>query len=191
MNIKNIYPVLDKKKLRRSRHLAICKLVFLLASAVSVLVNLLTGGKAWSAVVLMSLYMIWSLILAPDLIEYNRISQAAKAVVCICLLLILTDLCLSPGWAGFVVPIVCAAGLLISGVLFLSDIDRQKQNMQPLLQLVSASIAGASAGLLFLKGVNRIPLLILLFLALLLFAVFVFILKGYFLRELQCRWHMK
>ena len=100
----------------------------LAAAIASVLVNWATGGKAWSLIVLMSLYMVWTLVLSPDLVEYNRISQFIKLITCTCILLTLIDVFLISGWAVIVVPIVGFGGLIVAGILFLTDLERQKQN---------------------------------------------------------------
>jgi hypothetical protein len=76
---------------------------------------------------LWALWSVWSLAVSRDLVEYNRVSQTVKLLVHTCVLLVLIDLCLSSGWAGFVVPIVSFATLFMVGVLFFSDLSRQKR----------------------------------------------------------------
>ncbi len=44
-------------------------------------------GEGMELIVLMCLYMIHTLILSPDLVEYDRISQFIKFIVCLCTLL--------------------------------------------------------------------------------------------------------
>ena len=107
MKLKITYPQPERRRLRRRRLLEILRWPFLFAALVCPALNLVTGGSAWSIVVLISLYTVWTLVLSPDLVEYNRISQFIKLIVCCCALLISVDLFLAPGWAVEVVPIVC------------------------------------------------------------------------------------
>ncbi len=190
MEIKIVYPELGKKKLRGTRYLFVCGTAFAAAAVVSVLVNLAVGGKAWSVIVSAALLLIWKLALARDLVEYNRVSQSAKWLIGSCIMLILIELFLAPGWAVFVVPIVFGAGLLVSGTLFISDLRKQKHNMKPLLILIIIAFAGAAAARFFMKGLN-IPLIVLLALSAALLIALTAILKSFLLRELRCRLHTK
>ena len=75
MNIKITYPQVSKKKQTLRNIINILKILSIIAVIACPIVNIATGGKAWSLVVLMSIYMVWTLVLSPDLVEYNRISQ--------------------------------------------------------------------------------------------------------------------
>ncbi len=107
------------------------------------ILNLCIGGKAWSVIVIWSLWIAWSFVFSPDLVEYNRISQIVKLVADASALLIIIDLLFSPGWANEVVPLVCFSGLVVTGALFFTDLDRQKQNMMPMLWMILISIISA------------------------------------------------
>jgi len=106
MKLKITYPPVEKRKLQRRHLLRIIRWPVLFAVVMSPVVNYILGGKAWSLIVLMSIYMAWSLVLSPDLVEYNRISQSIKLISFSCSLLAMIDFFLSPGWAIDVVPIV-------------------------------------------------------------------------------------
>ena len=147
MKINIIYPPVEKRRLQYKKILNIVRWPVIFAAYICPIINILTGGKAWSIIVLMSLYMAWTLVISPDLVEYNRISQTIKLIVCSCILLTLIDVFIKPGWAIEVVPIVCFCGLVVSGILFFTDIERQKQNMLPMLLLIFFSIAGSVIGL--------------------------------------------
>jgi hypothetical protein len=43
------------------------------------------------------------------------------------------------GWGSFVIPIVCFGTLVLLGVLFLSDLTKQRQNVMPMVWLIIAS----------------------------------------------------
>ena len=59
MEIKNVYPPLKRKLNRRRKLRTACGWCFLAAAAACVIVNICVGGKAWSAVALWALWMIW------------------------------------------------------------------------------------------------------------------------------------
>ena len=191
MKLKITYPQPERRRLRRRRLLEILRWPFLFAALVCPALNLVTGGSAWSIVVLISLYTVWTLVLSPDLVEYNRISQFIKLIVCCCALLISVDLFLAPGWAVEVVPIVCFGALAVSAVLFFTDLERQKQNMLPLLMLIFFAIAGSAAGLALWREESRWALAVMGVTAVTLLTACAVTLGSEFLRELRRRFHTR
>ncbi|NLZ99753.1 MAG: hypothetical protein GX924_01775 [Clostridiaceae bacterium] len=191
MKLKITYPPVEKRKLQRRHFLRIIRWPVLFAVVMSPVVNYIIGGKAWSLIVLMSIYMAWSLVLSPDLVEYNRISQTIKLISFSCSLLAMIDFFLSPGWAIDVVPIVCFGGLVITGVLFFTDLDRQKQNMLPMLFLIVIAILGSIVGVSIWREKSGWPLIIMGATAGLLLLACIITLRGEFLRELKKRFHVK
>lgn len=191
MKIKVTYPPVEKRTRQRRKLLNAARWPFLFAAVLCPVLNLVTGGKAWSVIVLMALYMAWTLVLSPDLVEYNRISQLIRLIVSACILLILIDRLLAPGWAIEVVPIVCFCGLAVSGVLFFTDLERQKQNMLPLLLLIFVGLAGSAVGLFLWREESRWALAVMGVFALSLLVAVVVTLGGEFLRELKRRFHVR
>jgi hypothetical protein len=147
-------------------------------------------GKPWSIIVLWALWFAWSGFVSRDLIEYNRISQTAKLLVYTCILLVLIGLCLSPGWLGFVIPIVSFATLMVIGVLFFSNLSKQKQNMMPMVWLIGASFVAIIASLSGWPRMNW-PMAVLGTTAVALLAASILVLKKDLLRELRKRFHTK
>lgn len=191
MKLDITYPAVERRRLQRKKFLHIVRWPVLFAALICPVVNLVTGGAAWSIIVLMALYMLWTLVLSPDLVEYNRISQFIKTIVCTCILLTLIDVFLAPGWAIEVVPIVCFTGLAVAGILFFTDLERQKQNMLPMLLLILFAIAGSVIGLSLWHEESRWALAVMdVFAVCLLFACMVS-LGSEFLRELKRRFHTK
>ena len=139
----------------------------------------------------MGLYMVWTLVLSPDLVEYNRISQFIKLLLSSCLMLILIELFLAPGWAGVVVPIVGFGGLIVCAALFFSDMERQRQNMLPMLTLIFLAALGSAAGLLWLKPEVVWPMAVMGALSLALLISCIIALGRGFIRELHKRFHTK
>ena len=143
MKLEPNFPIIRKPRLIRARLIFWARWPFVFAAAAAVIVNLAVGGKAWSAVAAWGLWMAWSLGLAPDMVEYNRISQFAKGTVEVSILLILIDRLLAPGWAITVVPIVCFSGLIVSAILFLTNYSRQRQNSMPMMLLTVMTLISA------------------------------------------------
>ena len=139
MKIKITYPKVSPKIIKHQRLINFMKWPLLIAVVICPIINLITGGKAWSLVVLMSIYMAWDLVISRDLVEYNRISQFVKLITLTSLLLITIDVFLTPGWALEAVPILIFSGLIVTSVLFFTDIERQKQNIFPFLFLILLS----------------------------------------------------
>ena len=112
------------------------------------IVNYFVGGKWWSAVVVWAVYSFWSIVLSPDMVERNMISQTVKVLWRTAVLLALIDHFLAPGWAHFVIPILGFSGLLITSVTYLADFNRQRQNAMPMIWLFLFSLAFSVAALL-------------------------------------------
>ena len=191
MRVEITYPPVEKRRERRRRVLDWTKRALLLSAYGCLAVNLAVGGRAWSIVAVLSLYMVWTLLLSPSLVEYNRISQFIKWMACACILLAAIDLLLSPGWAVTVVPLVCFGALVVSGVLFFTDLERQKQNMLPMLLLIALAVVGAVVGLCVRRGANNWAFLLMGGTGLVLLAACGVTLGRDFLRELRKRFHVK
>ncbi len=191
MKVKITYPAIAKRKLQRKKLLNILRWPFLGAAVTCPIVNLAIGGKAWSVIVLMGLYMVWRLVFAVDLVEYNRISQFTKLVLSSCVMLALIDYFLASGWAILVIPIVCFGGLVVAGTLFFTDFRRQKQNMMPMLTLIFLAMVGSSLGLSLWHGRGRWAMIVMGGLALALLIACIASTGRDFLRELKRRFHTK
>lgn len=148
MKVDLVYPSVGKRKRNASAFRSAARWTFLITAYASLAANLCAGGKAWSVVVLWSLWFLWAFLFSPDLVEYNRISQTSKFLAYSCVLLVCIDVLLSPGWAAFVVPLICFGGLLVIAVLFFSDLEKQRRNSMPMLWLIFASILSILASFL-------------------------------------------
>ncbi len=191
MNIKPTYPPVKKKKMLLRLFLAIFRWLALAAVIVCPVVNWILGGKWWSIIVLMGVFTLWTLVLSPDLVEYNRISQFIKLSLCSCVMLCLIDIFLAPGWAVEVVPIVAFGSLIVCAGLFFSDLQRQKQNMQPMLTLILLCLLGSGVGLGLWQGKGRWAMMVMGLVALGLLIACIAVLGKDFTRELKRRFHTK
>lgn len=185
MKIKITYPKVSPKIIKHQRLINFMKWPLLIAVVICPIINLINGGKAWSLVVLMSLYMAWDLVISRDLVEYNRISQFVKLITLTSLLLITIDIFLAPGWALEAVPILIFSGLIVTSVLFFTDIERQKQNIFPFLFLILLSIFSSIVGLSFYHEKDSWPLTVMGAVALFLLITLSITLKENIINELK------
>ena len=185
MKIKITYPKVSPKIIKHQRLINFMKWPLLIAVVICPIINLITGDKAWSLVVLMSIYMAWDLVISRDLVEYNRISQFVKLITLTSLLLITIDVFLAPGWALEAVPILIFSGLIVTSVLFFTDIERQKQNIFPFLFLILLSIFSSIIGLSFYHEKDSWPLTVMGVVALFLLITLSITLKENIINELK------
>lgn len=185
MKIKITYPKVSPKIIKHQRLINFMKWPLLIAVVICPIINLITGDKAWSLVVLMSIYMAWDLVISRDLVEYNRISQFVKLITLTSLLLITIDVFLAPGWALEAVPILIFSGLIVTSVLFFTDIERQKQNIFPFLFLILLSIFSSIVGLSFYHEKDSWPLTVMGAVALFLLITLSITLKENIINELK------
>lgn len=191
MNIKTTYPLIRKRKVQRRDVIKWTKYPLLFTVCICFIINICTGGRAWSLIVLWSLFILWSFIFSPSIIDCNRISQIIKLIIQSCILLILINLLLSPGWAALVVPIVCFSGLFLAGTLFFTDLQRQKRNILPMLLLTIISFIAAIIGLIVLHDCSRWPLIVMGSLSLGLLIACILAFDGKITGELKKMFHTK
>jgi hypothetical protein len=106
-------------------------------------------------------------------------------------MLTLIDILLAPGWAIFVVPIVCFSGLAFCAVLFFTDLETQKHNMLPLILLIFFSIIASGICLIFWHEHDFWPFIVLGGISLFLLISFVIVLGSDFRLEMKRRFHIK
>lgn len=129
--IKTNYPERSKK----SDYLNTIKttvgwLLFIAAFACPV-INYLTGGKAWSVVVLWGLFIIYKGVIAPEVFEATPLRLIFNWSIYIMVMLVLIGIFLAPGWLGFILPIVGFSSLLISAAVLFLDNRKQKKQAAP------------------------------------------------------------
>lgn len=191
MKLETTYPPVSKRNFQRRRLLDILKWPFLLAAYICPVVNLATGGPAWSIASVTAIYMVWTLVFSIDLVEYNRISQFIKLIIWATILMAMIEVFIAPGWAIGVMPIVWFSALAMSDILFFTDFARQKQNMLPMLLFILLSIIGAALGLSLANGRAAWAYIVMGALALVSLAACVISLGPDFFRELRRRFHIR
>ena len=192
MHVKNTYPKITKVSRNRKRMLNIVRWPFLAVSVAASIVNLWIGGPLWSILVILTLVIVWKMILSPDLVEFNRISQSIKVTVWSSILIAAVDLLfVNNRFALFVIPIVCFAGLTNCIVLFFTDLEIQKHNMLPLINFIFVSIIGSAIALYFYHNEENWPLIVLFCLSVLSLLSLIIVLGQDFKIEMQRRFHIK
>lgn len=191
MKINITYPTKNEKRIKREQILKIIRWPFLAAAYITPIINLIVGGLWWSVIVVVALFMIWNLFFEIDLVEYNRMSQFTKSVIYVCIMLFLIDLILIPGWVIEVISIVSFSSLIVSGILFFSDIERQKQNMMPLIVLIVLNVIGTILGLSLDEGKFYWTYIVMGSISVALIISCVIVLGKNFIRQFVKRFHIK
>lgn len=183
------YPKIRHKLVTEQRIRLIFFWLFLIADVACGIVNLCVGGKAWSLVVAWSLHLIWASVITRPLVENHWMGRTTHFVVYACVLLVLIDVLLAPGWAGFVVPIIGFGLLVALGVLFFSNLPRRRQNV---LVMFWVSLAGLAAFLCAAFGWISLnwPMIVLGSLAPALMIASIAVLRKQLLVELKKRFHI-
>ena len=135
MNPKIIYPVPGRQNsfYRYLRYYA--RIVFIVAALVCLLVNYLVKGKAWSIIVVWSLFSAWRLLFSLRLVEFSIYSHAIRVTLYLTVLLILIDYLLAPGWAQTVVPIVLFAYFVVMIILYFAIYSRKQRHLVSIMML--------------------------------------------------------
>lgn len=192
MHVKNTYPKVTKVSRDRKRMLNIVRWPFLGISVAAPIVNLCIGGPLWCIIVILTLLIVWKMVLSPDLVEFNRISQSIKATVWSSILIAAIDLLfVNNRFAMFVIPIVCFVGLASCIVLFFTNLETQKHNMLPLINFIFVSIIGSAIALHFYNGIENWPLIVLFCLSVLFLLSLIIVLGQDFKIEMKRRFHIK
>jgi hypothetical protein len=95
-------------------------------------VNYLTGGPAWSIIVMVSIAFARTYV-SPDVIEFSTIGQSMRIGAFAIVLTTLIGVILSPGWLGFVLPIIGFSTLILTGIFFFINVERHRNNIMPLI----------------------------------------------------------
>jgi hypothetical protein len=191
MKVNITYPQVLKKHRSRRRLLDILKWPFILAGIACIIVNICVGGKLWSVIAVVGLRMIWKLCFDLDLVEYNRISQFIKASIYACIIIALIHFLITPIWALGIISSLGYGSLVISGILFLTDIKRQKQNMLPMFSFIVIAIIGSAIGFMFSNESDLWTVIVLCSISVVLLFVCIFVLRLDFIRNIKKRFHIR
>ena len=136
--------VLNLLKLRRA-----ALRIFDFAGAVCVLANVCIGGPAWSAVVLVSLWLVWTNLLARPLVEDGAAERLSRLFLSVCALVLTIELVFGGSYTGIVLPVLLACTLvLLLAVYYLG----RRRSLMPLLRLLALAVFDIAAALRGLRA---------------------------------------
>ena len=98
---------------------------------------------------------------------------------------------ITPIWALGVISTLIFAALIVSGILFLTDIKRQKQNMLPMFFLNILALIGGSISFTLTDSTDQWTVIVLCSISFVLLIVCIVILRADFIRELKKGFHIK
>ncbi|MEG1523669.1 MAG: DUF6320 domain-containing protein [Clostridia bacterium] len=118
----------------------------------SVIANLVLGGKPWCLYVLLSEYIFYTRFLTWDLVETSIIKRCFSILFPVCFLLLLIEI-LEPNvpWSSqMLIPFLYLIALILSSITYFSLFNYQKTNIMPLLHIVSGSMISLIIGMVFI-----------------------------------------
>ena len=118
----------------------ILRVLCVLALITCPLVNYFTKGPLWSVVAICGIIFFWRAFLSPDILEYTSMGQAFRIGSFAIIETTLIGVFLSPGWIGFVLPILAFGTLLASAFIFVLNINKRKNNIMPLIWEIVLSL---------------------------------------------------
>lgn len=148
-NLKISYPPVTKASLFLHRVRQTLKWLFILALVACPVINIITGAPAWSVVAVLGVFFVWKVFLSPDVLERGPMNYLFTFTAFAMIQTALIGLLLSPGWLGFVLPIMGFSTLILSVLFFYTASKRRQDGIIPLLsQTIAALIA---VGVIYLK----------------------------------------
>lgn len=173
--------VLNLLKLRRA-----ALRIFDFAGAVCVLANVCIGGPAWSAVVLVSLWLVWTNLLARPLVEDGAAERLSRLFLSVCALVLTIELVFGGSYTGIVLPALLACTLvLLSAVYYLG----RRRSLMPLLRLLALAVLDIAAALCGLLPLNLPASITLMALSLAAALPALFLRRSEVMAELKKRLH--
>jgi len=191
MRVKITYPSVTKAQRRRPVVIRWATWLSWFSAIVCAVVNILTGGPAWTFIFLWTLWAAWAFVISPTLVEYNRLSFSIRIITGLSTLFLILGALFSTSLAIRVVPIVCFSGLVIAGFLLFTDLGHQKQNMMPMLMLIAISLAISAGGLIVWRVEGRWAFFVMGGVACTLLVLCFLVMGRDFVREFKKRFHTK
>lgn len=191
MNVNYNYPKPNKIRQIKKNFIRITKYLFLFIGFISLVLNIVIKGSAWSIVVIYSLYFIHNTFIARSLFEYNFVSQSIKVITHSCILLIILGIIYQvEAMLLNVVPYTILGVLIILAILYFTDIEGHKRNIFPIVWFSVISLI-LSAVYIINPNYNDWEYPILAALSFSFLMTFFISLRGDFIIELKKRFHTK
>jgi hypothetical protein len=189
----NTYPPAKRQKIQKNRIIEYARWPFLMAAILLPIINLLTGTPWWSVIAVFGLWVVWNMLFATQLVEYNRISNTVKLITYTAIMLLLIYWLLDPKWEGVinVIAIVSFSGVTLLGILFFSNLHKQRHNLFPLLLFIVAVVAFGVTGIIIWRGRASWEFITLLSTGVAFLVTTAIVLRKDLLREFAKRFHTK
>lgn len=193
MKMLNTYPPAKRQKIQKNRIIEYARWPFLMAAILLPIINLLTGTPWWSVIAVFGLWVVWNMLFATQLVEYNRISNTVKLITYTAIMLLLIYWLLDPKWEGVinVIAIVSFSGVTLLGILFFSNLHKQRHNLFPLLLFIVAVVAFGVTGIIIWRGRASWEFITLLSTCVAFLVTTAIVLRKDLLREFAKRFHTK
>ena len=193
MKMLNTYPPAKRQKIQRSKIIEIARWPFLIATFGLPIINIFTGQPWWSLVALWSMWIVWNMLFSPQLVEYNRISNAVRLITYTAILLLLIHFFINPAWveAINVLAIVGFSGVTLLGILFFSNLHKQRHNLFPLLLFLIVTVGLAVTGIIIWRETSPWQIITLLTTGGAFLITTIIVLRKDLLREFAKRFHVK
>lgn len=193
MKMLNTYPPAKRQKIQKNRIIEYARWPFLMAAILLPIINLLTGTPWWSVIAVFGLWVVWNMLFATQLVEYNRISNTVKLITYTAIMLLLIYWLLDPKWEGVinVIAIVSFSGVTLLGILFFSNLHKQRHNLFPLLLFIVAVVAFGITGIIIWRGRASWEFITLLSTGVAFLVTTAIVLRKDLLREFAKRFHTK
>lgn len=137
-------------------------------------------------VVLVSLWFVWTNLLARPLVEDGLAERISRLLLSVCILVLTVELCFGGEYTGIVLPILLACTLaFLAGTAYLG----RRRRLMPLLRLAAVSLLDILAAALGLLPLNLPAAVTLLALGLAALLPALFLYRRELVRELQKRMH--
>lgn len=191
MKMLNTYPPAKRQKIQKNRIIEYARWPFLMAAILLPIINLLTGTPWWSVIAVFGLWVVWNMLFATQLVEYNRISNTVKLITYTAIMLLLIYWLLDPKWEGVinVIAIVSFSGVTLLGILFFSNLHKQRHNLFPLLLFIVAVVAFGITGIIIWRGRASWEFITLLSTGVAFLVTTAIVLRKDLLREFAKRFH--
>lgn len=193
MKMLNTYPPAKRQKIQKNRIIEYARWPFLMAAILLPIINLFTGTPWWSVIAVFGLWVVWNMLFATQLVEYNRISNTVKLITYTAIMLLLIYWLLDPKWEGVinVIAIVSFSGVTLLGILFFSNLHKQRHNLFPLLLFIVAVVAFGITGIIIWRGRASWEFITLLSTGVAFLVTTAIVLRKDLLREFAKRFHTK
>lgn len=188
--MKIVYPHMNRRGLFLYRLRQTLKWMLFLGAMVCPVVNYLTKGPLWSLVVIWGIVFFWKTFLSPDILEFSALSMVFRTSAYSIVLLALIGVLLSPGWLGFVLPIVGFGTLFLSAGLFLLNVSRRNTDAMPLIYEIVVALA-AFFTVRAVTGILNWPMIVLGSAAALFIMVGLIAFHRSLLNEIKKRFHTR